>query len=290
MLIAVALVIGVIGSLGLFVEMWWNYRLDREAGGTLRVRRGLFTTRSISIEEERVRGIDLVEPLGVRLAGAARVDVIATGMATGAEANKADHHVLLPAAPRQIAERVAADVVREPVAPTEAVRLSPHPIAARGRRVRWALAAVVAGELPLLILGVLLTDVLLHLAWITAVLAVPVAVALAFDAYRGLGHGSTGAYLVARSGTVRRSTAALQRRGIIGWTVTQSVFQRRAGLATVWATTAAGSGAYAIRDVDTSTGLDVADAAVPGLLEPFLERRTSAERAAPPASQDNVTT
>jgi len=113
--------------------------------------------------------------------------------------------------------------------------------------------------------------VLLHLAWITALVAGPVAVALARDAYRSLGHGLHGDYLVARSGSVRRSTVALQRRGIIGWTVRQSVFQRRVDLATVLATTAAGAGAYAIRDVAVGTGLDAADAAVPGLLIPFLE-------------------
>ncbi|MGK5680847.1 PH domain-containing protein [Actinoplanes sp. URMC 104] len=273
-LLGLALVVGVLGALGLWVEMWWGYRLDREPGGTLRVRRGLLTTRSISVEEDRVRGAELVEPLGTRLAGAARVDVLTTGMATGAERNKTQHGTLVPPAPRALAQRVAAGVLREPVAPTEAVRLSPHPVAARGRRLRWALAGVLAGELPLIVLGVLFTDVLLHVSSIAAVIAVPVAVALALDAYRSLGHGLHGAYLVARSGSVRRSTVALQRHGIIGWTVRQSVFQRRAGLATVRATTAAGSGAYAIRDVATGAGIDVADAAVPGLLAPFVERRT----------------
>ncbi|WP_328475755.1 PH domain-containing protein [Actinoplanes sp. NBC_00393] len=273
-LFAVAMVVGVLGALGLWVEMWWNYRLDREPGGTLRVRRGLLTTRSISVEEDRVRGIEVVEPLGNRLAGAARVDVVATGMATGAEENKTQHRTLLPPANRPVAERVAAEVLRVPVSPTEAVHLSPHPVAARGRRLRWALATVLVAELPLVVLGLLLTDVLLHIAWITAVVAVPVAVALALDAYRGLGHGLDDDYLVARSGSVRRVTVALQRRGIIGWTVRQSVFQRRAGLAHVLATTAAGSGAYAIRDVDTGTGLDAADAAIPGLLAPFLLRDT----------------
>ncbi|WP_214405003.1 PH domain-containing protein [Pseudonocardia lacus] len=267
------LVVGVVGALGLFVEMWWNYRLDREPGGTLRVRRGLFTTRSISIEEERLRGVDVVEPLGARLAGAARVDAVATGMTTKPEDAKSAHNTLLPAAPRAVAERVAADVLREPVSPIEAVHLAPHPVAARGRRLRWALAAVVVGELPLVVLGLLLTDVLLHIAWVTALVAVPVAVALAVDAYRSLGHGLVGDYLVTRSGSVRRSTVALQRRGVIGWTVRQSVFQRRAGLATVLATTAAGAGAYAIRDVGTGTGLDAAESAVPGLLAPFLEQQ-----------------
>jgi putative membrane protein len=104
------------------------------------------------------------------------------------------------------------------------------------------------------------------------VVLVPVAVLLALDAYRSLGHGISGEYLVTRSGTVRRSTVALQRRGIIGWTVRQSLLQRRAGLVTVHATTAAGAGAYAIHDADVSAGLAAADAAVPDLLAPFLER------------------
>lgn len=280
-LVAVGLVVGVVGALGLFVEMWWGYRLEREAGGTLRVRRGLFTTRSISLEEARLRGVEVVEPLGARLAGAARVDAVATGMATGAEKDKNEHSTLLPAAPRDLADRVAADVLREPVSPTRAAPLVGHPVAARGRRLRWALATVVALELPLVVLGVLLTDVLLHLAWITALVAVPVAVALALDAYRSLGHGRVGGYLVARSGTVRRATVALQCRGIIGWTVRQSVFQHRAGLSTVLATTAAGAGAYAVRDVGTGTGLDLADAAVPGLLAPFLENVPDATAPAP---------
>jgi putative membrane protein len=276
-LAAIGLLVGVAGALGLWVEWWWGYRLDREPDGTLRVRRGLLTTRSISVEEDRLRGVDLVEPLGARVAGAARVDAVATGMATKVEKDKAHHRTLLPAAPKAVADRVAAAVLREAVAPTEAVHLSPHPVAARGRRLRWALAAVLAGVLPLLILGLLLTDVLLHIAWITAVVAVPVAVALALDAYRSLGHGTAGGYLVTRSGSVRRSTVALQRTGIIGWTVRQSVFQRRAGLSTILATTAAGAGAYAIRDVGTETGLDAADAAVPGLLTPFLERAPAPE-------------
>nr|WP_221379226.1 PH domain-containing protein [Actinoplanes polyasparticus] len=271
-LVVAALVTGAIGALGLWAERWWGYRLEREPGGTLRVRRGLLTTRSISVEEQRVRGVEVVEPLGNRLAGAARVDVVATGMATGVEQDKAQHSTLLPPAPGALARRVAADVVREPVAPTEAAHLSPHPVAARGRRLSWALGGVLAGELPLIVLGLLVTDVLLHLAWITATVAVPVAVALALDAYRSLGHGIHGEYLVARSGSVRRSTVALQRRGIIGWTVRQSLFQRRAGLITVRATTAAGSGAYAIRDVAAGAGIDVADAAVPGLLTPFLDQ------------------
>lgn len=270
LLVAVAVVVGVIGSLGLFVEMWWRYRLEQEPGGTLRVRRGLFTTRSISLELSRLRGVELVEPLGARLAGAARVDAVATGIVTKPD-DRTDHKTLLPAAPLAVARHVAEDVLRG-LAPSEPVRLTGHPTAARGRRLRWTFAALVVGYAPLVLLGVLLTDVLLHIAWISALVLVPVAVLLALDAYRSLGHGLTTEYLHARSGTVRRATVVLQRRGIIGWTVTQSIFQRRAGLITLTATTAAGAGAYSVPDAGTSEGLTFAGTAVPDLLAPFLER------------------
>ncbi|MDX3591101.1 PH domain-containing protein [Streptomyces sp. ID03-2B] len=270
-LVLAALVAGVVGALGLWIEMWWNYRLEREPGGTLRVRRGLFTSRSISVEEARLRGVDLVEPLGVRLLGAARLDAITTGLAKDHEARNADHNTLLPAAPRTRADAVAADVLREADTPTGAA-LNPHPRAARGRRLRWSLAAVLGPVLVLTLLGALLTPVLLWIALGCAVVAVPVAVVLALDAYRALGHTLSGRYLVTRSGTVRRSTAALERAGVIGWTVKQSVFQRRAGLLTITATTAAGGGAYTAYDTDAAEGLTFAAEAVPGLLEPFLER------------------
>ncbi|MFD7749315.1 PH domain-containing protein [Streptomyces sp. NPDC059698] len=266
-----ALVAGVVGALGLWIEMWWNYRLEREPGGTLRVRRGLFTSRSLSVEEARLRGVDLVEPLGVRLFGAARLDAITTGLAKDHEARNADHHTLIPVVPRARADSAAADVLREAVAPTGAA-LTPHPPAARGRRLRRSLAAALGPVLLLALLGALLTPVLLWIALCCAVVALPVAAALALDAYRGIGHGLAGRYLVTRSGTVRRSTAALERTGVIGWTIGQSVFQRRAGLLDVTATTAAGGGAYTVYDADEAEGLAFAAEAVPGLLEPFLER------------------
>ena len=270
-LVVAALVAGVVGALGLWIESWWNYRLEREAGGTLRVRRGLFTSRSLSVEERRLRGVDLVEPLGVRLAGAARVDAITTGLSRDEESRSADHDTLLPAVPRVLADSIAADVLREPATPTGAP-LTAHPRAALGRRLRRALALALAPVLVQVLLGALLTPVLLWTALGSAVVSVPCAVLLSVDAYRSLGHTLSGGYLVTRSGTFRRSTAALQRSGVIGWTVKQSFFQRRAGLLSVTATTAAGAGAYTAHDTDASEGLVFAADAVPGLLEPFLER------------------
>ncbi|MGP3634924.1 PH domain-containing protein [Streptomyces sp. 24-1644] len=271
LLVVAAVVAGVVGALALWVEMWWSYRLEREPGGTLRVRRGLFTSRSVSIEERRLRGVDLVEPLGVRLMGAARLDAITTGLAKDDEEQHGAHNTLLPAVPRALADTVAADVLRERVTPT-GTALTGHPRAARRRRLGWALWSVLVPVAVLAVLGALLTPVLLGIALACAVVFLPLAVLLALDAYRALGHAVDGAYLVTRSGTVRRSTAALERAGVIGWTVRQSYFQRRAGLLSVTATTAAGAGAYTAYDTDASEGLDFAAEAVPGLLEPFLER------------------
>ncbi|MFB7914877.1 PH domain-containing protein [Streptomyces sp. NPDC056061] len=270
-LAAAVVAAGVVGALGLWVEMWWNYRLEREPGGTLRIRRGLLTSRSVSVEERRLRGVDLVEPLGVRLFGAARVDAITTGLAKDDEDQHGDHNTLLPAAPRPFADAVAADVLREPVPPTGAV-LTGHPRAARGRRVRRALGAVAVPVTVLAALGAFLTPVLLWIALGCALVGLPIGLFLARDAYRGLGHALSGDYLVVRSGTVRRSTAALERAGVIGWTVRQTYFQRRSGVLNIVATTAAGSGAYTARDADADEGLEFAAQAVPGLLEPFLER------------------
>ncbi|WP_405809037.1 PH domain-containing protein [Streptomyces sp. NBC_00210] len=271
-LVVAAVAAGVVGALGLWIEMWWNYRLEREPGGTLRVRRGLFTARSISIEERRLRGVELVEPLGIRLFGAARLDAVATGLTDDEQDKHADLKVLLPPAPREVADEAAAQVLREPVSPTSAARLTAHPSAARTRRLRWALASALLPPLTLAALGAWLTPVLLYIAGACAVVALPAAVVLALDAYRSLGHGISGGYLLARSGTVRRATVALQRGGVIGWTVKQSLFQRRAGVLNLTATTAAGAGAYSVYDAAEGEGLEFAAEAVPGLLEPFLVR------------------
>lgn len=269
-LLAAALVVGVIGSLGVFVEMWYRYSLRRE-DGNLVMSRGLLSTRSLTLERRRLRGVEVIEPLGVRMMRAARVDVIATGMRQQTQNESADPKTLLPAAPFEVARRVAADVLGSEAATATAV--TGHPRAALWRRVRWGLYSVLALVALLAVLGFLLTEVLLHLAWILAVVLLPVAVFLAFESYRNLGHGLAEQHLVTRYGIGARRTAALLRTGVIGWTISASPFQRRAGLVTVKATTAANSGAYPVYDVGIDDGLRFADEAVPGLLTPFLEPR-----------------
>ncbi|MFW6723934.1 PH domain-containing protein [Streptomyces sp. MAR4 CNY-716] len=266
---AIALATGFAGSLGLWTEMWWSYRLEREPDGTLRVRRGLLTTRSISLEEARLRGVAVVEPLGVRLSGAARVEAVATGLSRK-DSEDGDLNALLPAAPRAVADEVAARVLRTPVALTRP-ELAAHPRAALARRLRWSLGAALVPVAVLVALGAALSvRGLVYAGAVTAAVLLPAAALLARDAYRSLGHGLAGPYLVVRSGTLRRATVALRRDGVVGWTVRQSPFQRRAGLVTLRATTAAGAQAYAAYDVGEAQVLRFAAEAVPELLTPFL--------------------
>ena len=69
-----------------------------------------------------------------------------------------------------------------------------------------------------------------------------------------------------------RRRSALSCEGIIGWNLERSFFQRRAGLATLVATTAAGRQRIDVQDVQLGEALRVAEALVPGLAGPFLDR------------------
>ncbi|MFF5211211.1 PH domain-containing protein [Streptosporangium sp. NPDC000396] len=260
--LGVVLAIGLSGTLALYVECWWNFRLTREPDGTFLVRRGLLTTRSLSLEERRLRGVEVAEPLPLRWGRGARVNAVATGL------GEDDSTALLPPAPRAEAHRIAAVVLAEDVSPTLDT-LRTHPRSALRRRITRAIWSP-------LVLAALFAGLAAWLSWVPGLLwlvglaLLPVGLLMARDAYRNLGHGLHGRYLVTRCGTARRRTVALDRTAIIGWTVSRSPFQRRSDLLTLAATTAAGKGAYKIRDVSVTQGLAFAEETVPGLLAPFL--------------------
>ncbi|MEV0391402.1 PH domain-containing protein, partial [Nonomuraea sp. NPDC050643] len=117
--------------------------------------------------------------------------------------------------------------------------------------------------------------------WLTPAVALVSGLWLAVEGAANLGHALGARHLVSRKGSVVRHTIALDRRGVSGWTITETLFQRRSGLLTVSATTAAGKGHYEVVDVGRGDGLDLAAAAVPGLLEPFLVRKGDEPRDPP---------
>ena len=90
-------VVAVFSTVG-YVLAFWNFRLTRSSHGTLHVTRGLITTRSTTIEERRLRGVEFSEPLLLRAVGGARAIAITTGLRVGRGAERGGS-ILLPPAP-----------------------------------------------------------------------------------------------------------------------------------------------------------------------------------------------
>jgi putative membrane protein len=120
----------------------------------------------------------------------------------------------------------------------------------------------------LLLLGRLVWHWPPALLWLAPVLVVA-AVALGLDRYRSLGHVVTDRHLVTRHGSLDRRRAVLDREGVIGWRVEQSFFQRRAGVATLKATTAAGQQHYDLVDVPLTQAYAVMAQVSPDLVSEF---------------------
>ncbi|GAA1971944.1 PH domain-containing protein [Amycolatopsis minnesotensis] len=259
-----AVVIGLLSTIG-YVVTFWNYRLTRHREGTLHVSRGLITSRSTTIEERRLRGVEVSESLLLRMVRGGRLLAITTGLRVG---HGAEHggSLLLPPAPLGEVQRVAREVYPDGAAVT--CELTRHTPAARRRRHlrAYTFAAVVTGAL--LVLHAL--SGFPAWAWQVSLLLFPIGFALAEDRYRNLGHALRGRSFAVRQGSLVRRRHVLDTDGIIGVTVHESLFQRRSGLATLTVTTAAGKQHCDALDVGAQEAVDLADRAVPGLLTPFL--------------------
>lgn len=251
---AVAVVIAalVVVAVAGYLLSYWGFQVSRHPGGSLQIRRGLLTTRATSIDETRLRGLEVGQPLGLRWARAARLTAITTGV-RGGDAERAGN-VLAPPAPAARIAELAEAVLADPLALTGPL----HRHGPAARRRRWSRALLAGASIG--------AAVLVARIWWQPPLVVslagflPLALApwLAIDRYAALGHLLTDRHLVTRSGTFERRREVLARRGVIGVVIRQSFFQRRAGLVTLVATTAAGRQAYRVYDVPTAVGEQLA--------------------------------
>ena len=250
--VAVAvLVVSVVLSVLRSLVTFGNLVLRRDAD-LLHLEHGLLRVREHTFDMRRLRGGTLREPLLVRLFGGARVDAVMTGVGGAGEAS-----LLLPPCPRATAEAVLSDLIVRPDVVTGALQV--HGQAATRRR--WTRALALPGVL-LVAMAVLYsrTPVWLWPAW--AVLTVCCAL-LALDRSRALGHRVDAQWLVARAGSLDRRRDCIAAAGIIGWTVRQTLLQRRAGVATLIAATAAGVKRYQVVDVPAELAWSIAAAASP---------------------------
>ena len=246
---AVVLVASVVLSVLRSLVTYGNLVLRRDAE-LLHLEHGLLRLREHTYDMRRLRGGTLREPLLVRLFGGARLDAVMTGVAGAGEAS-----LLLPPCPRATAESVLSGLIAKPDAVSGPLRA--HGPAATRRR--WTRALMLPAVL-LIVMAAVPTPIWVWPVW--AVLTV-CCVLLAVDRSRALGHRVDAEWLVARSGSLDRRRDCIAAAGIIGWTVRQTLLQRRAGVATLIAATAAGVKRYRVIDVPAELAWTVAAAASP---------------------------
>lgn len=263
--VVVIAIVAVASTIG-YALAFWGFRLSRNDGGSLHVTRGLITTRATSIEQRRLVGAEVSEPLLLRAVGGARCVAIATGLRVGRGAERGGE-ILLPPAPRTVALDVATEVLG--TAEPATIRLARHPRAALRRRLVRVLAAAVA---VVVVVGalVVLTPVT-RSAWFASLALLVLAPPLAVDRYRSLGHAVCDGYLVTQFGSAIRRRIAITCTAVIGWNMTSSFFQRRAGVITLTATTAAGRQGYEVTDAAELDAIAFADSVTPGLLTQFSQ-------------------
>ncbi|TQF74314.1 PH domain-containing protein [Rhodococcus spelaei] len=229
-------------------------------GHVLHVSHGLLKTRQSTLDRTRLRGTTLHEPLLLRLAHGARLDAIMTGVAV----ERRHSSMLLPQAPHAEATRMMGIVLREQHFPTDVTGpLTEHGPRARRRRYTRALlpvAVLAAADAVAAAFGA-------STGWpavVVLVLLAGFAAALAHDRYRGLGHATPPGWLVTSSGSLDRGRHSLEADGIVGWTVRQTFFQRRAGVATIVAATPAGTGHYEVIDLPVERAWGLVESVAPG--------------------------
>ena len=141
--LVVGLVIWVLISVTGYVVQWWNLLLVREHGH-VRLTAGLLTTRSTTVEDARIRGVALSEPVLLRLVGGGELATLATGVGEGGVTT------VLPPCPVTVATGVGHTLLAEDGALS--MDLVAHGPIARRRchvRMQWptlvlTVAAVVA--------------------------------------------------------------------------------------------------------------------------------------------------
>jgi len=253
LLVVVSMLLAVLRSLVTYGNLGLS-RSSGQGGDVLALSYGLLRVREHNYDMRRLRGGTLRRPLLVRLFGGARLDAAMTGVNGEGESS-----ILLPPCPRATAEDVLTGLVADPVVVTGPLRKH-GPAATRRRWTRALLLPMGAGA------GLAIATAFVELpqwcwpAWAAMTLG---AALLAVDRVRALGHRVDAHWLSARTGSWEQRRYCIETAGIVGWTVRQSWFQRRAGVATLIAATAAGVKAYRVIDVPAEWAWSVAAQASP---------------------------
>ena len=202
------------------VVTYWHWTVTAR-GDDIVLTRGLLTRRTVAIERRRLRGVMVREPLAGRPFRAATLQVVLSGV-TGSVRS-----ALVPLGPQPALERFGREFVQPCRSP-----IRTHPPGAHRRRLRRAL-------IPALVLIAAAAITLIASTVVSAILAGAAALSAlagirwARESYATLGHALDGDVLFARHGVVVRHSETVDRHEPIGLRVRQSVFARRAGVASM---------------------------------------------------------
>lgn len=256
--LAIWLVAGVLAVITYAIR-YGKYALT-DHGQLLYVQNGILRRKHQALDKARLRGVEIRLPVYLRLIGGGRLEPVMTGTKKGATAS-----TLLPQAPIRDVRRVAVRILGDETPVT--VRLRRHPWKAARRRITrglmpfWAVAGLIvliridSGE-----------SADIWVRW-----GIPAALVffllLSVDRIRMLGHAVLPGMLVTSHGSWSAKRSAVEADGIIGWTVSQSIFQRTAGVATVSAATPAGNGVYSVMDIAEDEAWTLAEELTPGITD-----------------------
>ncbi|WP_230930427.1 PH domain-containing protein [Dietzia aurantiaca] len=231
-----------------------------ERGSVLYVQNGILRRKHQALDKARLRGVEVRAPIYLRMIGGGRLEPIMTGTKSGGKAS-----TLLPQAPMKDVRRVATRILGDETPVT--VRLRRHPWKAARRRIT-------RGLMPFWVVAALLILIRIDSgpsADVGVRWGIPAAfllfILLSIDRIRMLGHALLSDSLVSSHGSWGAKRTVLESDGIIAWTVSQSVFQRTAGVATVTAATPAGAGGYSVMDMDADEVWALAEALTPGITD-----------------------
>jgi putative membrane protein len=238
----------------------WGFLLRPEGDGVT-AERGLLTRRKVSIDRDRIRGLDVRDTPLRRPFGLAAVTAIAGGV-RGARGRT----TLAPVVPSADVLALLRSVDR--LAPDPRAQLAAHPRSARGRRF--------ARALPLPVLATVLA-VALGWWWVAAagLALIAATAALALDRYRQLGHRFDGRRVVVREGSLMRRWTELDPGGIVSFELRRSPAQRRAGLVTVALHLGEGGGSRRALDAGADQARTLLGQLQPELFRPLVEPAAS---------------
>ena len=256
--VVLVVIVSVLISVLAYVLAFWGFRLVRRADGALHTSRGLISTVAATIERKRVRGVQLHEPVLMRIPRGAKLRAIATGTDR--------NPTLLPPAPRAEGVRVAEQILGR-TGVVEMPLAGHGPVALRRRYTRALLAAIVP-VVVLVALAVVAPGAWKALPIVGAVVVAGLAVAAARVRYANLGTVTEGDIVVLGAPTVARTRTVLEFDGVIGFVTRETFFQRRAGVSTLTVATAAG--AFGAVDVTPTRAADVARTVEPEIVTGFL--------------------